>query len=183
MKIEVGQSYRTRDGRKARIVKGNGTDDYPYSGMVHGPNGGTGHVWHGGDGYWTDRLVESHLDLISSWEDSKMEDKSESKMDVKEGDRVLVEAVVSRVSLDGVKVKTDDVNCVWVKRASIKSVELALPGVGDTVTSSDGLTPYTVGEIKGEWLVMWNPNGVPLPIMASDFKRHWRIVKRAEDNK
>lgn len=64
MKIEVGKSYRTRDGRKAYITHENDGVEFLYSARVDGRSGYTYTVR---GNYDVGR--ESKLDLIAEWRD------------------------------------------------------------------------------------------------------------------
>ena len=70
MKIEVGKSYRTRDGSKMLCIEHIHGDDYPYTMRC-----GDGLVWsYNTNGVFDDTLVNKY-DLIAEWEETMEETK------------------------------------------------------------------------------------------------------------
>lgn len=62
MKLEVGKYYRTRDGRKVKIITKDSHDTYPF-------NGDNGHTYtECGNLYW--RGTPHGLDIIAEWTDT-----------------------------------------------------------------------------------------------------------------
>lgn len=114
---------------------------------------------------------------------AKTEIKSESKMDVNVGDRVLVEAVVIYATDTGAAIKMCSGDTANVPRSVIKSVEPASPGVGDIV-SWDQERPLEIFGIRNN--NVWrehsdNSEDATCERLAAMLRRPgFHIVKRAE---
>lgn len=74
MEIEVGKRYKMRGGGIARITEFRDGFNFPFRGTVNGIT----YSWDRG-GHHQDVFTPKPLDLISPWEDSPTQDKSESK--------------------------------------------------------------------------------------------------------
>lgn len=198
MKIEVGK-WKTRGGQMATVLKHKG-------GGWQGTLGGHSISWYSNGDYLGAPQTVHDFDLIAPWEDTPAPEvatvsdavvekllrehcipaqpKQESMMDVKEGDRVLVEATVIFCPPSGtavVRLSTGDT--ANVKSDAIKSVQPAPPEVGDRCEWSGG--PPRVLVAHGDDWCLWRsqagglePYTIPLSKMQE--VQSFRVIKRRE---
>lgn len=176
MKIEVGK-WKTRNGRLA-IVTGKHAPAGRWVGQVADYYG---HQWFD-DGRVLPSGTPHPLDLISPWEDSQTQIKSESKMDVNIGDKVTVEGIVAGKIEDDLFVDFGGENNERIPRSAIKSVEPAPPGVGDRCEWSDG-PPRLLIAHGDDWCLWRSQSGglepYSLPLSKMQEVKGFRVVKRA----
>ncbi len=127
---------------------------------------------------------------------SQTQIKSESKMDVKVGDRVLVEAKVVDVVPEGAVGENHSIRValssghIWLHRHEIKSVEPAPPAVGDTVTWGEpGSGDRLIEGFGSDWVLTRaaSPNSSmcnklfcwEMSLSAFASKSGFRVIKRA----
>lgn len=67
MKIELGKTYRTRDGHRARIYANDGSEQFPNHGAIFVNGSWDAATWADSGSTWT--RSESVTDIIAEWAD------------------------------------------------------------------------------------------------------------------